>query len=172
MVKSGMGASILPSLSVENENCLIRKELDPKPVRILGLMYRKNEYKRNKQLRRLIEYIRQSFVNTAPFKWAFFCAACLPICQYGCGFLQKTGHLPRLGSVSPFRIFFPPPLKTQKAKQGNRLTAPLFCLFVLFFYTNTLKSVLLCASINSSHMATISSIESTAAVCGSSIAAW
>ena len=68
MVKSGMVASILPSLSVENENCLIRKELDPKPVRILGLMYRKNEYKRNKQLRRLIEYIRQSFVNTAPFK--------------------------------------------------------------------------------------------------------
>lgn len=68
MVKSGMGASILPSLSVENENCLIRKELDPKPVRILGLMYRKNEYKRNKQLRRLLEYIRQSFVNTAPFK--------------------------------------------------------------------------------------------------------
>lgn len=59
MVKQGMGAAILPSLSVENDSGVVRKKLDPELNRILGLIYRKNDFKKKKYLRNFIEYIKE-----------------------------------------------------------------------------------------------------------------
>lgn len=58
MVKADIGLSILPSLSIERGHGLVCKELEPTLSRVLGLVYRKNDFKKNPNLRAFIEYTR------------------------------------------------------------------------------------------------------------------
>ncbi len=59
MVKEGMGAAILPSLSVGSSHEVMRRELDPKFSRVLGIIYRKNDFKKKKHIKSFVEYIRE-----------------------------------------------------------------------------------------------------------------
>lgn len=60
MVKEGMGISILPSLSAQFSQGVACKGLNPPLSRVLGLMYRKKDFKQKDYMRKFIEYIRIS----------------------------------------------------------------------------------------------------------------
>lgn len=59
MVKEGMGAAIVPSLSVKNESGVILRKLNPDLSRVLGIIYRKNDFKKKKHIKNFVEYIRE-----------------------------------------------------------------------------------------------------------------
>ncbi len=63
MVREGMGTAILPSLSVEEGKDVILRELDPKINRILGIVYRTDDFKHNEHIRSFVKYIRE-FIKT------------------------------------------------------------------------------------------------------------
>lgn len=58
LVKEGMGVSILPALSVENNEDVTSVELVPELVRVLGLMYKKSDFNEKEYMRKFIEYFR------------------------------------------------------------------------------------------------------------------
>lgn len=59
MVKAGMGASIQPSLSVAGEKDVVCCELDPEIGRVLGVMYRKNDFKNKAYIKNFIKHINR-----------------------------------------------------------------------------------------------------------------
>lgn len=59
MVKEGMGAAIVPLLSVKKESGIILRKLNPDLSRVLGIIYRKNDFKKKKHIKNFVEYIRE-----------------------------------------------------------------------------------------------------------------
>lgn len=59
MVKEGMGAAIVPLLSVKKENGIILRKLNPNLSRVLGIIYRKKDFKKKKHIKNFVEYIRE-----------------------------------------------------------------------------------------------------------------
>lgn len=58
LVKEEMGVSILPVLSVENNEDVTSVELVPELVRVLGLMYKKSDFNEKEYMRKFIEYFK------------------------------------------------------------------------------------------------------------------
>lgn len=63
LVEEGMGVSILPELSVVNAERVRRIALTPALTRELGIMYDKDNYKRKKTVRNIVEYIKENGIN-------------------------------------------------------------------------------------------------------------